>query len=115
MITLYGIPNCDTVKKARRWLDGHGVAFEFHDFKELGVSTERLEEWADAAGWDVLMNKRGTTFRGLVDAEKDDIDWAKAIRLMQAHPSLIKRPVVSDGQGKVTVGFSEAVFADNWG
>ncbi len=114
MITLSGIPNCDTVKKARTWLDGRGVDYRFHDFKKEGVTAAELEKWADAAGWEVLLNKRGTTFRGLSDADKEDIDRAKAIRLMEAHPSLIKRPVVSDGT-RVTVGFSDASFADNWG
>lgn len=115
MITFYGIPNCDTVKKARAWLDRHGVAYQFHDFKKLGVTADQLNAWANAAGWEVLLNRRGTTFRGLSDTDKADIDRAKALRLMEAHTSLIKRPVVSDGAAKVTVGFSDALFAEQWG
>ncbi len=114
MITLYGIPNCDTVKKARTWLGARGIAYQFHDFKKLGVTAELLSAWADAVGWELLLNRRGTTFRGLDDADKADIDRAKALRLMEAHTSLIKRPVVADGSGKVTVGFSEGQFAGTW-
>lgn len=115
VITLFGIPNCDTVKKARTWLNTNRVDVEFHDFKKRGISAAQLEAWADAVGWEVLLNRRGTTFRALDDNDKSDIDRAKALRLMEKHSSLIKRPVLSDGAGKVTVGFSEAVFADNWG
>ena len=114
MITLHGIPNCDTVKKARAWLDAHGVDYRFHDFKKLGAPASLIERWADAVGWEALLNRRGTTFRGLGDADKSDIDRAKAVRLMEANPSLIKRPVVEDGNGKVTVGFSDDVFGAEW-
>ncbi len=95
MITLYGIPNCDTVRKARTWLDARGVAYAFHDFKKKGVSAALLEQWADAVGWETLLNRRGTTFRGLDDADKVDIDRAKALRLMETHTSLIKRPAIA--------------------
>ena len=115
MITLHGIPNCDTVKKARAWLDANGVDYRFHDFKKLGAPAMLIERWADAAGWEALLNRRGTTFRALPDADKTGIDRAKAVRLMEANPSLIKRPVVEDGAGKVTVGFSDAAFAADWG
>lgn len=115
MITLHGIPNCDTVKKARAWLDANGVDYRFHDFKKLGAPAMLIERWADAVGWETLLNRRGTTFRALADADKADIDRVKAVRLMEASPSLIKRPVVEDGEGKVTIGFSEPVFALNWG
>ena len=116
MITLYGIPNCDTVKKARAWLDARGVEFGFHDFKKMGVEPQMLKRWADAAGWEVLLNKRGTTFRKLDDADKQDIDRTKALRLLEAHPSMIKRPVMEDGaSGKVTVGFKPEQFEADWG
>lgn len=107
MIHLYGIPNCDTVKKARLWLDGQGVACTFHDYKKEGADPARLGQWADAAGWEVLLNRRGTTFRALAEADKADIDRAKALALMVAHPSLIKRPVVEHAGG-VLVGFVAA-------
>lgn len=114
MITLHGIPNCDTVKKARAWLDAHRIDYRFHDFKKLGAPASLIERWADAAGWETLLNRRGTTFRGLSEADKIDIDGAQAVRLMEANPSLIKRPVVEDESGKVTVGFSNDTFAAEW-
>jgi Spx/MgsR family transcriptional regulator len=109
-IEFYGIPNCDTVKKARKWLDGQGIDYTFHDYKKEGADRAKLERWADAVGWDALLNRRGTTFRKLDDADKADIDRSKAIALMVEHPSMIKRPVV-DHSGGVTVDFSE----DEWG
>ena len=115
MITLHGIPNCDTVKKARAWLAAGGVDHRFRDFKREPPGEAEIGRWADAVGWEVLLNRRGTTFRGLGDAEKADIDRAKALALMGAQPSLIKRPVVEDGTGQVTVGFSDATFASHWG
>jgi arsenate reductase len=108
MIDLYGIPNCDTVKKARSWLDSRGVAYRFHDFKKEPPSADRLSGWAESVGWDVLLNRRGTTFRGLAESDKTDLDEAKAIRLMAAHPSLIKRPVI-ERDGVVTVGWSDHI------
>lgn len=107
MIHVYGIPNCDTVKKARTWLDGKGIEFAFHDYKKEGVDPAKLAAWSDAVGWEPLLNRRGTTFRALSDADKADIDRAKAIRLMEASPSLIKRPVV-EYDGGVLVGFDAA-------
>ena len=109
-IDLYGIPNCDTVKKARAWLDQRGVAYQFHDYKKEGADAGKLVKWSDAAGWETLLNRRGTTFRALSDADKADIDRAKAIRLMHANPSLIKRPVVEHAGG-VLVGFDAAAWA----
>ena len=103
-IHLYGIPNCETVKKARAWLDGRGIAYVFHDYKKEGADPARLAAWSDVQGWEAVLNRRGTTFRALSDADKSDIDRAKAIRLMQAHPSLIKRPVV-EYDGGLLVGF----------
>jgi len=109
MITLYGIPNCDTVKKARAWLDARGVAFDFHDYKRAGVDEERLRGWASELGWERLLNRAGTTFRQLPDAEKQDLDEDKAIALMLAQPSMIKRPVVDLGDRRL-VGFK----VDEW-
>ena len=108
-IQFYGIPNCDTVKKARKWLDAQGVDYAFHDYKKEGADAGRLASWCDAVDWEVLLNKRGTTFRKLGDAEKSDIDQAKAIGLMVEHPSMIKRPVV-EHSGGLLVGFKE----DEW-
>ena len=107
--TIYGFKNCDTVKKARTWLDGQGLAYTFHDYKKEGADPERLARWVEAAGLDTVLNRRGTTFRALPEADKADIDAAKAVRLMVASPSLIKRPVV-EHPGGLLVGFK----ADEW-
>ena len=106
---LYGIPNCDTVKKARRWLDDAGVAYRFHDFRKDGLDPEKLQGWIDALGWEKLLNKSGTTFRKLPDADKAGLDAAKAKALMLEQPAMIRRPVV-EAPGGVSVGFS----ADDW-
>jgi Spx/MgsR family transcriptional regulator len=106
-IALYGIPNCDTVRKARAWLDANGVEYLFHDYKKQGADPAKLAAWSDAVGWEALLNRRGTTFRALPDADKADIDRARAIRLMEASPSLIKRPVV-EHPGGLLVGFAAA-------
>jgi Spx/MgsR family transcriptional regulator len=108
-VTLYGIPNCDTVKKARKWLDAKGIGYAFHDYKKQGADLAKLRRWVDEAGWETVLNRRGTTFRKLDDADKADIDREKAIRLMQASPSLIKRPVV-EHPGGVLVGFDAATW-----
>lgn len=108
-ISFYGIPNCDTVKKARVWLDANGVAYDFHDYKKEGADPARLAKWAAVVGWERLLNHAGTTFRKLDEADKADIGEAKALRLMAANPSLIKRPVV-EYRGGVLVGFK----ADEW-
>ncbi|TSJ62091.1 ArsC family reductase [Starkeya sp. 3C] len=113
-VTIYGIKNCDTMKKARAWLDTHGVAYDFHDYKTSGIDTAHLKEWAGKVGWEPLLNRAGTTFRKLTDAEKADIDEAKAFRLMQAQPSLIKRPVLDAG-GKVIVGFKPEIYEKQFG
>ena len=107
MIQFYGIPNCDTVKKARSWLDGRGVEYAFRDYKKEGADPVKLAAWSDEVGWEALLNRRGTTFRALSEADKAGIDRAKAIRLMQASPSLIKRPVVEHAGG-LLVGFDPA-------
>ena len=108
---LYGIPNCDTVRKARTWLDAHSVDYAFHDYKKEGADAARLKGWAGQVGWEVLLNKRGTTFRKLDDADKADITQDKAIALMVKHPSMIKRPVVEQAGG-LLVGFDEAQWKD---
>jgi arsenate reductase len=109
-ITIYGIKNCDTMKKARTWLDSHGVAYGFHDYKTEGIERERLVRWAKQIGWEALLNRAGTTFRKLEDAEKENLEEAKAIALMQAQPSMIKRPVLDLG-GKLLVGFKPELYA----
>ena len=106
-VTLYGIPNCDTVKKARNWLDARGIAYAFHDYKKQGADAAKLEQWVAAAGWETVLNRAGTTFRKLDEADKSGIDAAKAVRLMAANPSSIKRPVV-EHPGGLLVGFKEA-------
>lgn len=105
-VTLYGIPNCDTVKKARNWLDAQGIAYAFHDYKKLGAVEAKLQEWVAEAGLEKVLNRAGTTFRKLPDADKADLDAARAVRLMAAQPSCIKRPVV-EHPGGLLVGFKE--------
>ena len=102
--TLYGIRNCDTMKKARAWLDAHGVPHAFHDYKVAGIDAARLDDWIGRVGWEVLLNRAGTTFRKLPEAERADIDAAKAAALMLAQPSMIKRPVLDTGDA-LLVGF----------
>lgn len=105
---LYGIANCDTVKRARAWLDGRAAAYAFHDFKKSGVPADRLDAWLAAAGWETLLNRRGTTWRRLTDAQRDAVvDAATARALMLAVPSVIKRPVVEWDDGRIGVGFDE--------
>jgi arsenate reductase len=104
-ITIYGIKNCDTMKKACAWLDQHGVAYEFHDYKSAGIERERLEEWCKKFGWEALINRAGTTFRKLSDKDKTALDAKKAVALMLAQPSMIKRPVLDLGGGKFLIGF----------
>ena len=94
---LYGIPNCDTVKKARTWLAAHNIDYAFHDYKKAGVDAIALRRWVDRLGWEVLLNRAGTTFRKLPDADKTDLDAGKAIAIMLANPSTIKRPVLESG------------------
>jgi arsenate reductase len=107
---IYGIKNCDTMKKARAWLDDHGVHYDFHDYKAAGISKEKLKEWSDKAGWEMLLNRAGTTFRKLPDADKEGLNERKAIALMLAQPSMIKRPVLEAG-GKLLVGFRPEIYA----
>ena len=110
MITLYGIPNCDTVKKAQRWLQANEVEFSFHDFRKDGLTEEQLNEWAATLGWEVLLNKRSTSWRALTDDVKNNIDEASAIREMLAAPTLIKRPVLATENG-LKVGFKESEYS----
>ena len=109
-LTLYGIPNCDTVKKARGWLDQHGVAYAFHDYKKAGIDRARLEGWVAGHGWETVLNRAGTTFRALPEGDKGGIDARKAIDLMLAQPSMIKRPVLDLGDRRL-VGFKPEVYA----
>ena len=109
MITLYGIANCDTVRKARRWLDGHGIAYRFHDLRKDGVGEPLLRAWTEELGWEVLLNRRGTTWRAVPDAVKAGLDADAAIRLMLEMPAIIKRPVLDLGDRRV-VGFSESHY-----
>ena len=110
-ITIYGIKNCDTMKKARAALDKKGVAYDFHDYKTKGIDKAKLEGWAKKAGWEVLLNKAGTTFKKLTDKDRDGLTEAKAIRLMLAQPSMIKRPVLELSGGKLLVGFKPETYA----
>jgi arsenate reductase len=113
-ITIYGIKNCDTMKKARSWLDERNVAYDFHDYKTAGIERKRLEGWAKDVGWEALLNRAGTTFRKLSDSEKDNLTEKKAIALMLAQPSMIKRPVVDMG-GRLLVGFKLDIYAKEFG
>jgi len=103
-ITMYGIKNCDTIKKARTWLESHGVAYDFHDYKALGADAAKLRGWVADHGWETILNRAGTTFRALPDTDKQGIDAEKAVALMMANPSMIKRPVLDLG-GETIVGF----------
>jgi arsenate reductase len=114
-ITIYGIPNCDTMKKARAWLAEHGTEHRFHDYKKEGIDAERLEGWCKKAGWEALLNRSGTTFRKLPEKDKQALDARKAVALMLAQPSLIKRPVLDMGRGRLLVGFKPEVYGAAFG
>lgn len=111
MITLYGIKACDTMKKARTWLDDNGIEYQFHDYKKEGIDAERLRGWCEEHGWETILNRKGTTYRKLDDADKENIDQDKAVALMQANPSMIKRPVLDIGSRRL-VGFKPDLYAD---
>ena len=113
-LTLYGIPNCDTVKKARAWLAAAGRACDFHDYKKAGVPAEALERWVARWGWELVLNRAGTTFKALADVDKAGLDAEKAIALMQANPSMIKRPIVEGGDVAL-IGFKPDVWAAELG
>jgi arsenate reductase len=112
--TIYGIKACDTMQKARAWLEGHGVAYAFHDYKTQGIDRDRLEGWSRQVGWEILLNRSGTTFRKLAEADKADLTEAKAIALMLAQPSMIKRPVLETNSG-LLVGFKPETYAARLG
>jgi arsenate reductase len=109
-VTIYGIKACDTMKKARAWLDAHGVAYAFHDYRTEGLERATLERWADQVGWEVLLNRAGMTFRNLPERDKTGLTEKKAIALMLAQPAMIKRPVLEAG-GKPLVGFKPELYA----
>ncbi len=109
-VTIYGIKNCDTMKKARAWLDAHKVAYAFHDYKAAGVARASLERWVAQVGWEVLLNRAGTTFRALPEARKEGLNERQAIALMLEQPSMIKRPVLEIG-AKLLVGFKPEIYA----
>jgi arsenate reductase len=108
--TLYGIPNCDTMKKARTWLDGQGVAYDFHDYKKAGIDRDTLAGWVAEHGWETILNRAGTTFRKVPDADREGLDAEKAMTLMLEQPSMIKRPVLDLG-GRTIVGFKPDIYA----
>jgi arsenate reductase len=108
-VTMYGIKNCDTMKKARAWLDKRGVAYSFHDYKTEGAAKSDLETWSKQTGWEVLLNRAGTTFRKLPEKDKENVTEKKAFALMLSQPSMIKRPVLDVG-GKITVGFKPEIY-----
>ena len=114
MTTLYGIPNCDTMKKARTWLADNGVEYAFHDYKKLGIEKKKLAEWIKAVGWETLLNRRGMMWRKVPDDVKASIDEKSAITLMLETPSIIKRPVL-EAKGKVTVGFKPETYEQLFG
>ena len=111
--TIYGIKNCETMNKARAWLDKHGVDYAFHDYKTAGIYRERLEKWSKKVGWETLLNRAGMTFRKLPDKDKAGINETKAIALMLKQPSMIKRPVLDLGGGKLLVGFAPELYAES--
>jgi arsenate reductase len=109
-ITLYGIKNCDTMKKARAWLDAQGITYAFHDYKTAGIDRARLKSWCDELGWETVLNRAGTTFRALPDADKTALTPAKAIALMLAQPAMIKRPMLDLGSRRIA-GFKPDIYA----
>jgi arsenate reductase (glutaredoxin) len=113
MITLYGIKNCDTMKKARTWLDSHEISYQFHDYKTQGIDKPKLEAWAAKLGWETILNRAGTTFRKLPEADKQGLTEKRAIVLMLAQPSLIKRPVLEKA-GLVLAGFKPELYAETF-
>lgn len=111
---MFGIPNCDTVRKARRWLDARDIVYAFHDYKKQGIDAGQLRQWIESYGWQKILNRSGTTFRKLPDSDKADIDPEKAAQLMQAHNSLIRRPIIVNG-GDVLIGFDPETYARAFG
>lgn len=113
-VTLYGIPNCDTVKKARDWLDTNGIGYAFHDYKKAGADPAKLKSWCAAKGWEAILNRAGTTFKKLPDDAKVGLDETKAIASMLDQPSMIKRPVV-EHKGGILVGFKPVEWESAFG
>ncbi|GAN68793.1 ArsC family reductase [Acetobacter orleanensis] len=111
-VVIYGIKSCDTMRKARNWLDEHGIAYHFHDYKSEGIDAQHLEKWMKGVGWEALLNRAGTTFRKLPEDQKTGLDAAKAMALMLAQPSMIKRPVLE--AGSVVVGFKPDLYAQTF-
>ena len=109
-ITIYGIKNCDTMKKARAWLDSHGIGYDFHDYTAAGIAKDKLKLWSDEVGWETLLNRAGTTFKKLPDSDKEGLNERKALALMAEQPSMIKRPVLDIG-GKLLAGFKPEIYA----
>ena len=109
-LSLYGIPNCDTMKKARSWLESQDIAYQFHDYKKAGIPRAKLDQWVKVVGWEVLLNRAGSTFRKLPDADRENLTEAKAVKLMLAQPSMIKRPVLERG-ATLLVGFSPEKYS----
>ncbi|MFK8081809.1 MAG: ArsC family reductase [Granulosicoccus sp.] len=110
-ITVFGIPNCDTVKKARKWLDANDISYEFHDYKKKGIDKKTLKSWCKELGWDALLNRRGTTWRKLDESDKADVNETRAVDLMVEHTSMIKRPVIAH-DGGLLLGFDEAHYRE---
>jgi arsenate reductase len=108
-VILYGIPGCDTVRKARKWLEAHNVEYRFHDLRRDGMEAERVRRWAARLGWEALLNRRSATWKALAPAERSGIDDSRAIRIMLAHPAIIKRPVLETGE-HLHVGFSDGTY-----
>lgn len=109
-ITIFGIKNCDTMKKARQWLDMKGISYVFHDYKTEGVDRAHLDRWVRELGWETVLNRAGTTFRKLDEADKQELDANKAVALMQAQPSMIKRPILDLGDGRLLAGFKPELY-----
>jgi arsenate reductase (glutaredoxin) len=114
MLTIHGIKNCDTMKKAFAWLDGHAIAYDFHDYKKVPPTKAQLVEWCRAAGWEKVLNRAGPTFRKLPDAAKADLTQTKAVELMLSNPSMIKRPILEDGD-TLEIGFKPEAYAARFG
>jgi arsenate reductase len=114
MTTLYGIPNCDTVKKARKWLESNGIDYQFHDFRQDGLEAEKVREWLDQVAWDELLNKRSTTWRQLDDKTKNNMSPELAVKEAVSHPTLIKRPVI-ETSGQLLIGFNEPSYQTTFG
>ena len=111
MFQMYGIPNCDTIKKARKWLTENGIDYEFHNYKKSGVPEDKLKSWVKTIGWEILLNRRGTTWRKLDDSVKENIDEASAIQVMIENPSAIKRPAL-EIDDQLLIGFSEDTYKE---